>query len=533
MVASTIEAPAAPRPRTPRPSTPWAVDASLAVGLFIVALLLRWHFPPDGLFYDDAWQAFGAIKGSFRQLFTVGQTQPGFGLELMVWNRIFGSSAATMVTPALIAGALGPPALYLTLRKLRYAVSISFLLGVALTVNETAILYSGRAKSYTADVLVILSLCLLLPWLARKRWGVAIAVAWFVGSVLVASFSSFMFLASMAAGAILVFHTRGDRRVRVFSVGAQAFALLLLLAVEDRTHNAARLSGYFRASESYIPLSLNPVAFGSEIIKHLVRVTDVFPGGPGWLSVLCMIAAVVGLAVMARRGSRSLIGRFLVLLVLLAMLGSVAKRVPFGPTAADVRVTLWLAPVVAFGLATVLQRVYGAVVARGNASRLTFNVVAFAVSALLLASVIGVRRIYPSGGALAAKEAMAEVGPQDVILITRPEMYTFALESGAPVNLHPTPGLIIGIAPRFKDKRVHPIDILSATAKAEIVAVLKKTNRALVVDSDAGRTAYKQYRSDLASLIASQGFKQQLRPTKFGTGRVTVWLRRDAPSPPG
>jgi hypothetical protein len=511
----------------------WIVDAVLAVGLFIVALRFRWHFPPDGLFYDDAWQAFGAIEGSFRQLFTVGQTQPGFGFELIVWHRMFGSSAATMVTPVLLAGALGPPALYLTLRKFRYAVSISFLLGAALAVCETAIEYSGHVKSYTADVLVILLLCVLLPWLARRRWSVAIAVAWFAGSVLVASFSSFALLASIAAGAILVFHPHGDRRLRIFGVGAQALGLLVLFLVEDRTHNAGLLNGFFKASESYLQFHLNPLTFGGEIIKHLVRVTEIFPGGPGWLNLVCMVAAVVGLAAMARRGSRSLVGRFLVLMIVLAMIGAFAGRVPFGPTAATSRVTLWLAPVVAFGLATVLQRAYRAAEARGTGSRLAFDAVVLGLSVLLLVSAIGARRPYAAAGALAAQQAMAEAGPQDVILITRPEQYTFALEAGAKVNLRPTPHLIIGLAPHFKDKRLHPIDTWSAAARKEIVSALKNTNRAFVVDSTVGQADYKKYRADLASLIAAQGFRQQPGPTKVGTGRVTVWLRRDAPPPPG
>ncbi len=497
----------------------------LAIGLFIVALLLRWHFPPDGLFYDDAWQAFGAVEGSFRQLFTVGQTQPGFGLELMVWSRVFGSGASSMVVPAMIAGALGPPALYLVLRKFGYAVSVSLLLGAALTVCETAILYSGHVKSYTSDVLFILLLCVLLPWLARKRWTAAIAVAWFAGSIAIASFSSFTLLASIAAGAVLVFHAQGDRKIRISAVGAQAVALLGLFAAEDRTHNAESLEDSFKGSASYIQFHLNPVTFGSEIFKHLVRVTDIFPGGPRWVSVACMVAAVVGLAAMARRGSMALVGRFLVLMVLLAMAGALASRVPFGPTPSSARVTLWLAPVVAFGLAVVLQRVYRAAAAGGNATRLAFDAVAFVLSALLLVSAIGVQRRYHAGAALATKQAMAEAGPQDLIIIARSAMYTFALEAETPVQLRPTPALIIGFKPTFEDDRLHPVDKLSSAAKRDLVSALKKANRAYVVDSTVDPAGYKQYRADLAALVASQGFKQQKGQTRVGTGRVTVWLR--------
>ena len=92
------------------------------------------------------------------------------------------------------------------LRRFGYAVSISFLLGAALTVCETAIAYSGHVKSYTSDVLMILLLCVLLPVAGAEAVERRIAVGWFVGSIAIASFSSFTLLASIAAGAVLVFH---------------------------------------------------------------------------------------------------------------------------------------------------------------------------------------------------------------------------------------------------------------------------------------------------------------------------------------
>ncbi len=526
MVASTIEAPVASQPKSRRPSTRLIVDAVLAVGLFAFALVFRWHFPSDGLFYDDAWQAFGAVEGGFRQLFTVGQTQPGLGLELMVWSRVFGSSASTMIAPAVIAGSLGPPALYLTLRKFRYAVSISFLLGAALTVCETAIVYSGRVKSYTSDVLVILLLCVLLPWLARKRWTVAIAVAWFAGSVAIASYSSFTLLASIAAAAVLVFHAHGDRKVRILAVGAQAVALLGLFAAEDRTHNAAKLEDFFKSSESYIQIHLNPVTFGSEMVKHLVRVTDVFPGGPGWVSLACMIAAVVGLAVMARRGSMALVGRFLVLMVLLAIVGAIAKKVPFGPTQSTARVTLWLAPVVAFGLAVVLQRVYRAAAARGNATRLVFDVAAFGLSALLLASAIGVQRSYPSVRRSPRNKRWRRPAHKTSSSSRGRPCSRSDSKPGRPRRCDRHPRSSSGSCPSSGQAVASHRRPLDVPAKPDIISALKNTNRAYVVDSTVDPAGYKQYRSDLAALIASQGFKQQAGQTKVGTGRVTVWVRQ-------
>src|SRR6476620_10410965 len=117
MATATLEAPAASQPKRSSKRHSVIVDAVLALGLFTIALVYRLHFPKDGLFYDDAWQAFGAAEGRLAQFFTIGQTQPGFGFELIAWTRLFWHGASTMVVPALIAGALGPVALYLVLRR--------------------------------------------------------------------------------------------------------------------------------------------------------------------------------------------------------------------------------------------------------------------------------------------------------------------------------------------------------------------------------------------------------------------------------
>ena len=522
MATATLEAPAAPQPKRRSKRRARIVDAVLAIGLFTIALVYRLHFPPDGLFYDDAWQAFGAAEGTLRQFFTIGQTQPGFGLELIAWTRIFGHDASTMVVPAMIAGALGPAALYLVLRRFGYALSIAFLLGASLAVCETAITYSGRVKSYTTDVLVILLLCVILPWLARKRWTPPIAAAWFVGSVAVASVSSFALLASIAAAAVLVLHARQDRKLRLISVGAQAVAVVGLFRVEQGTYNADLLEDFFKPSQAFIEFHLNPVTLGREIIEHLVRVTDVFPGGPGLVSVVCMITATVGLVAMARHGAKAIVGRFLVLMVLLAIVGTIAQRVPFGPSYSTRRVALWLAPVVAFGLAVVLQRLYRAAVARGRAQRLMFDVVAFGLAAVVLAGPIGAKRVYPAGAARATHTVMAEAGPDDVVIATRPTIYTFALEAGAPVRLTPTPSLTVGFMPKFADKRLHVIGFLTGGVKREIETALKKTDRVFVVHSLADEVGYRPYEKGLANLIKAQGFERQPHRV-IGTARVSVW----------
>jgi hypothetical protein len=443
---------------------------------------------------------------------------------LMVWSRIFGSGASTMVVPAMIAGAFGPPALYLVLRKFGYAVSLSMLLAAALTVCETAIAYSGRVKSYTADVLVILLLAAILPWLARHEWRVRTAVMWTVGSIVLASFSPFTLLAIVAAAAILALHSHGDRNLRLIVAGIQVTVFAVLFTAENGTHDQAAVVNFFKAQGAFIRPSLNPVTFGRAIVSHFRHVTDVFPGGPAWFSAVCMVLAIVGLYHIARSGPLAVVGRFFVLLLGFAVLGSIASKFPFGPSSGAFRLTIWLSPIVAFGLAAVLQRGYRAAAERGRTTRFVFDAVAFGCAALLLVSALGARRPYPAGAALATRRVMAEAGPRDVLFITRGTIYTFALEANTPVGVRATPDLEVGFMPRFADRRLHPLDLLTSSTQVEIAFALAKKERAYVVDSLVDQDGYRKYRADLANMIGAAGFTLE-KQSRVGTATVSVWVR--------
>ena len=164
-----------------------------------------------------------------------------------------------------------------------------------------------------------------------------------------------------------------------------------------RTHNGERIVTFFDGHDAFIPFQLNLVAMVTNIIEHLGRVTAVFPGGPTWFSWLCLGVATVGLLVMARRGRHAVVGRFLILMVAIAVLGSIAEQVPFGPDSGADRVSIWLAPIVAIGLAVVLQRARRLAAEQGDTLRIGFDVVAFAVSGLLLLSAVGATRSVPGG----------------------------------------------------------------------------------------------------------------------------------------
>lgn len=82
---------------------------------------------------------------------TVGQTQPGYTAMLMAWSRVTGGSIGGLIVPAMVAGALGPPLLYLWLRRLRFDHGTSAVLATALVIAPIHIRFSGRVKVYTVE----------------------------------------------------------------------------------------------------------------------------------------------------------------------------------------------------------------------------------------------------------------------------------------------------------------------------------------------------------------------------------------------
>jgi hypothetical protein len=499
-------------------------DLLIAIALGALAFLLRLNFPTDGLFHDDAWQVLGVANGTFSDFPMVGQAQPGFTFALMVWERLFGSGTTSMLTPALIAGALGPPALYLALRHFGYARSIATLLGAMLTVAATHILFSNRVKTYTADVLVVLLFAVLLPPLARRRWGTRFGVLWFAGSVLAASFSSFALLASVSAGLILVLHAHGDRRVRVVAVAAQCAALVGYLVVVEHTYSSRALRGFWSGKDAFISFSANPITLLDEILDHGLRVTQVFPGGGRAWEWVFLVVAVVGLIASARRGPRRLPARFLGLTAALAFAGAVIHRVPFGPqTSGDGgRVTLWLVPVLAFGIAAVLEFVRRAL--RERTQRRVLDALTYVLALFVLASAVGATYAYPEEGARAATRAvMAELGPDDAVWITRSAFYPFALQSGTPVGIRATPDRLVGFFPDFADPRLHPVDY--DTTPADLDESVQDTSRVYIVNAGGlGSGRYTEYLVRLGLRLQSLGFEHE-RTDTIGRAHVDVWRR--------
>jgi hypothetical protein len=505
----------------------WLPDALVAAALALVAFVTRLNLPSDGLFHDDAWQALAVSRGGPSDFPMVGQMQPGYTLGLMLWERTFGSGTASMIAPALIAGTVGPPALYLVLRHLGYARSISLLLGAALAAASTHIVFSDRVKTYTGDVLVVLLLVVLVPHLATRRWTKAAGVSWFLASVAIATFSPFALLSVVAAGIVLALHPTDDRRVRLASTGAQLASCALLVLIEMRTYSARALRGFWSGKDAFIHISANPFEVARDVVRHSLRVVAVFPAGGSWWQPVALIVAIIGVVFMATRGRQVVLGRFLLLLALFAVLGALVHRVPFGARLSGDggRVALWLIPAIAVGIAAVLARARGALADRRG--RAAFDAVAVVVTIATLASVIGARYEYPNEGARRASRAvMAELGPHDAVWITRSAFFPFALQSGAPVRLRATPNRIVGFLPDFTDPRFHLVDF--GTTSSELAGSLTHVDRVFVVNAGGqGSKRYAEYLAKLGFTLTYRGFVHE-RTEQLGHAHVDQWQRRPA-----
>jgi hypothetical protein len=516
------------------PSLRWrpaAPDFLIAVALMVTAFVLRRRgLPDDGLWHDDAATALGAVKGSLSQLLTVSFDHPGFTALLRAWWPFTGEDSLRMPYLALAAGTLSPPALYLVLCRLGFARSIGALLGAALVASEMDIIYSGRVKTYTLDVLVVLGLALLVPVLARRSWRWQFGIAWFAGAAIIGSLSAFALIATAVAGIILVLHSRSDRTVRVISVGAQLATSVVFLAAVHRTYDAEVVATYWkRELNGFLDFDLNPVRFGGEVIEHLTRVAVVYPGGPAWWATICVLAAGVGLLTFVRDGRNAIRARFLLLLALVAFAAGVLEKVPFGPKVGAPgnggRVTLWLVPVMAFGLAAILQlcrhRITGY-----SPLRVTFDVVAFGLAIAVVMTALG-RDLprYPFPGSKSATRFVeAELGKRDVVFVLPGGRYAFALDSHYPLKLRAQPSRSVGFAPQSRDQRVNYFDSFFVPDRVteEIETALKRTHRVIIHAAAGGGPAKWLY--TLGLYRAAMGFTVE-RSVAFHSARVVIWRR--------
>jgi hypothetical protein len=520
----------------------WIPDALVAATLTAVAYMARHGgLPTDGLWHDDAWVVFGATKGSLSHLFTVGADHPGFTLLLMAWTRLSGSIESTSY-PAFIAGTLGPPALYLVLRRLGIARSVSALLGATLVAADIHIVYSGRVKTYTLDVLIVLGLVVAVAGLANTRWRWHTAVAWVAAATVVGSVSGFALVATAAAGIVFLLHPASDRTVRFVAVGAQATLQLILFEATRRTYDAHELEVFWaRQYDAYLDFDINPIRFGAEFVEHLSRVAHVFPGGSGWWATLCVIIALLGLvaASTGRLRTGAVGARYLLIIFLIVILGGLLDKFPFGPArgvdrlgpatfSRGERASLWLIPLVAVGLAVSVQTLR-TFAAEWRPLRVGFDTVVYLFAATVL--IAAVSHDAPPYALLGSQSAVkfveSELGKDDALLVLNGGHYQLALESDLDVSLRARPKESVGFVPEFADPQVHVVEFafdrpISPSDLQRTRKTIRGVDRVIVYSGSAIFTV--QYLFAQEAVLRNAGFRKQAT-VNFGGEQVWIWRR--------
>jgi hypothetical protein len=500
--------------------------AALVVATVGAFLVRRGGLPTDGLWFDDAWVAAGAIHGHLTQIMTVGSGHPGFTALLMGWHQL-DHSLGGLAIPALLAGTITPALLYLSLRDAHYERSISALLAAVVAVSWLDILYSARVKPYTLDPVLVLCLGLALHRLVRVEWRWRTATLWTVSAVALGCFSGFVLMATAAAGLVLFLHPVRDRAKRAAGVGAQA---ILQFAFLHSTNLTAIENHVQHLYDPHLTFHANPITFGTEILTHLRRIAQVYPGGSGiWLTVLAL-TALAGLAVAALRPGRSgerIWSRYLLIMLVGSFIGALKGQFPFGPIvhtmwSSGARYMLWVIPVMAFGLAATFHRVQRYAV-RQHVPRSAIDALVGAAAVVVVVAGLRTPTHYQLGGSqTAARYADSVLRPGDLVIVSQNESYALSDSTDLPVTLRPTPTHEIGFTPVFGGTDVHVVGGLGGrpSTTRDFRMLTEHAHRVVVITGDdTTASALRSARSNL------QGEGFHIDQHQFGTHYVLVASR--------
>jgi hypothetical protein len=179
--------------------------------------------------------------------------------------------------------------------------------------------------------------------------------------IVVGTFSGYLTIATALASVVLLVHPRSDTAVRLAAVVTQGIVQLVLYLASRNTADMDGIQEYQEVvHDGHLTFTLNPLEMGRQLIRHLGRIAEVYPGGPTRLMQVVGVATVSMLLVAAlgRGTSRheTVASRFLIALMAFAAAAATAGMVPFGNSTNDWisvggshggRHSLWLVPAIA------------------------------------------------------------------------------------------------------------------------------------------------------------------------------------------
>jgi len=513
----------------------WFSGAVVVAMLVVGYAVRRSTLPTTSLWFDDAWVAAGALHFTPSQLFVAGSAHPGFTVTLRLFHEAFPGDVGRLAYLPFLAGWVAAPCMYLWLRSLRFGRSISLLLAVPLVIGTIPVLYSGRVKPYTLDVVLVIAVFVALPRLAAKTWRWSTAAAWVGGAVIAGSFSGNVMLTTALAGGVLVLHPAGDRVVRVAAVAVQGALQLLLYTAYARASDLDGIERFMNYYDGHVDFHGNPLDFLDEVLTHMARIAEVHPGGAGVALRLVAVAALSGLvigAIRPRRRAEALSSRLALGLLLFAFAASLFDRFPFGPSSFSLyfpgspgsRHSLWLAPIFALGLAVALNRIAQRLT---GAARPVFHAVALAASVAVLFLGYGRPFPYPSDEAPQATRVVDQwAASADAVIVTDTRVYAYALYTSEAVVLVPTPTHQVGFTPAIEDERFHGLGAWSERrlAPKPLRAIVEDATDVVVYDTLIGPGSDEH----VAPVMRAEGFTA-VDTRVFGIDVVRKWRREPTP----
>jgi hypothetical protein len=344
------------------------------------------------------------------------------------------------------------------------------------------------------------------------------------------SSSVFALVATVTALAIVALEGGTERLLRVVTALLVALGGGLLVLAVQRTYSGHALYLYWRfTADAYVQFSANPLRLGANIVSHVVRTGAAFPGGPTWLAGCAALVAIVGVIVAAvsrRRSSQQLRARYIASLILVALIGSIAKKFVFGPRLSGVRVALWMLPILALGLAITMQSVRTRLCR--TAKHAFDGVVYLTAAAVLLSAVLAAPRHYRHPGPASATSWIeSQLGPHDAVLIVAGAVYSYAAATRLRVRLKATPKGLNSFVPIIRDPRVHDLAfrpgharVVTSADRRLINATLASGSARVFVYDDDPRPLSALY-LPLEQQAFAQGYTKSTR--RFQTARVITY----------
>lgn len=520
-----------------RPQWAWnvAVHAAAVIVLIVVGTTLRRRaLPSDGLWYDDAWVATGAAKGGFGDLLTVATNHPGFTALMMVWARVVSPRTELMAVPAFVAGVLTAPLVYLVLAvRMRFKLAIGFVVAALVAVAPADIQYAGRVKSYVFETIVVFVLAAAIPRLARVRWTWSIVALWTVGATALGMLSVLTMMALAVATGIIALHPRGDAVRRVVALVVLGLVQGVYFRLVQRSFASSQVARDWGTNyDGYIRLYRDPVHLIRELGVRLDRVGQSLIVGGRVVTIPIVLAALAGLVYEATRGRRPIAARYLLALLAASVAGSVARVQPFGADnsiylSPGWRATLWMLPVLLFGLAFALDAVFRGVGRHVGRSRPAVTRVLLAVPVIALAVVVLARGrdqylTYPLSGSRSAHQVIASLDRRTPVLMFPPGLFPYAAEPGVPIRVVEARDTANGFRPVITDPRIHIID----AGKGSVEAIRLAVGEARQVVVHSGLIGFGDaMRPQVEASLRTLGFRQvRYEPLGNSVG-IWIWAR--------